>query len=266
MDRVASSFSSPSLAGGAPRAVVSDRDVAAVAGARPDGRGGLPCLPDLIALGRRGPAASTAGGGSVATVHGTSPSDPDHAHPAATDRAVASDQGLTGITSQRGPQGPANTPRDVARRSGVFAPTRHRDTGAICVPPASDTRRGADAETTELDTTEVEETFSAWAAARYTRRRGASPPTDGSAAQMGTRSGRRGHATRGSRRSGGHRLEPVADTTPRDAAPPASKGASALPPWGSDRGDRGGPAPLARRGSADAARCGAPYPSPPVSS
>jgi len=212
MDRVASSSSSPSLAGGAPRAFVSDGDVAAVAGARPDGRGGLPSLPDLIALGQGGPAASTAGGGSVATVHGTSPSDPYHAHPAATDRAFASDQGLTGMTSQRGPRGLANTPRDVARRSCVFAPPRRRDTGATRLPPASDARRRADTETKELDTTEAEETFSAWAAARSARRRGASPPTDGSAAQMGTRSGRRGHATRGSRRSGGHRLEPVADT------------------------------------------------------
>jgi len=213
MDRVASSSSSPSLAGGAPRAVVSDSDVAAVAGARPDGRGGLPSLPDLIALGRGGPAASTAGGGSVATVHGTSPSGPDHAHPAATDRAVASDQGLTGMTSQRGPGGPANTPRDVARRRGVFAPPRRHDTGATRLSPASDARRRADVETTGLDTTEAEETFSASAAARNARRRGALPPTDCSAAQMGTRSGRRGVATRRSHRSGGHRLEPVADTT-----------------------------------------------------
>ena len=213
MDRVASSSSSPSLAGGAPRAFVSDGDVAAVAGARPDGRGGLPSLPDLIALTRGSPAASTAGSGSVAMVHGTSPSDPDHVYPAATDRAVASDQGLTGMTSQRGPGGPANTPRDEARRSGVFAPPRRHDTGATRLSPASDARRRADVETTGLDTTEAEETFSASAAARNARRRGALPPTDGSAAQMGTRSGRRGAATRRSHRSGGHLLEPVADTT-----------------------------------------------------
>jgi len=119
-----------SLARGAPRAVVSDGDVAAVARARPDGRGGLPSLLYLIALGRGGPTASTAGGGSVATVHGTSPFDPDHANPAATDRAVASDQGLTGTTYQQGPGGPANTPRDMLRRRGVFSPPRRRDTGA----------------------------------------------------------------------------------------------------------------------------------------
>jgi len=89
MDRVASSSSSSSVAEGAPRAVVSDGDVGAATGARMNGRGWLPSLPDLIALGRWGPAASTAGGGSVATVHGTSPFDPDHAHSAATDRAVA---------------------------------------------------------------------------------------------------------------------------------------------------------------------------------
>jgi len=213
MDRVASSSSSSSLAEGAPRAVVSDGDVAAVAGARPDGRGGLPSLPDLIDLGRGGPAASRAGGGSVATVRGASPFDPDHAHPAATDRAVASDQGLTGTTSQRGPGGPANTPRDMARRSGVFAPPRRRDAGASRLLPSSAARRRADAETTELDTTEAEETFSAWAAARTERRRGASPPTDGSAAQMRTSSRRRGRSVRGSRRSGGRRPETTADTT-----------------------------------------------------
>jgi len=189
MDRVASSSSSSSLAGGAPRAVVSDGDFAAVAGARPDGRGGLPSLPDLLSLGRGGPAASTAGGSSVATVDGTSLFDPNHAHPAATDLAVDSDQGLTGMTSQWGPGGPANTPRDMARRSGVFAPPRRRDARATRLSPASAARRRADAKTTELDTTEAEETFSAWAA------------------------GRRGKARRGSRRAGGRRPEPVADTT-----------------------------------------------------
>jgi len=126
MDRVASSSSSSSVAGGAPRAVVSDGDVAAVAGARADGRGGLPSLPDLIALGRGGPAASTAGGGSVATVHGTSPFDPDYTHPAATDRAVASDLGLTGTASKRGPGGPRTPPRT---RGAGAALSRRRDAG-----------------------------------------------------------------------------------------------------------------------------------------
>jgi len=213
MGRVASSSSSSSAAGGAPRAVVSDGDVAAATGARTDGRGGLPFLPDLIALGRGGPAASTAGGGSVATVRGKSPFDPDHAHPAATDRAVASDLGLTGIASQRGPGGPANTPRDPTRRGGAFAPPRRRDAGGHHPAPSSAAHRRADADKTELDTTEAEETFSAWAAARAERRRGASPPTDGSAAQMGARTGRHGRSSRGSRRSAERRPETSADTT-----------------------------------------------------
>jgi len=213
MDRVASSSSPSSVAGGASRAVVSDGDVAAVAGARADGRGGLPSLPDLIALGRGGPAASTAGGGSVATVHGTSPFDPDHAHPAATDRAVASDLGLTGTASQRGPGGPANTPRDPRRRGGAFAPPRRQDGAGHGPAPSSAACRRADAETTEVDTAVAEETFSAWAAARSGRHRGASLPTDGSAAQMGTRTGHHGRTARGSRRSTRRRPETAADTT-----------------------------------------------------
>jgi len=64
-----------------------------------------------------------------------------------------------------------------------------------------------------MDTTDTEETFCARAAARTERRHGASPPTDGSVAQMRTRSGRRGHSVRGSRRSGGRRPETAADTT-----------------------------------------------------
>jgi len=159
MDRVASSSSSSSVAGGAPRAVVSDGDVTAVAGARADGRGGLPSLPDLIALGRGGPAASTAGGGSVATVHGTSPFDPEHAHLAATDRAVASDLGLTETASQRGPGEPANTPRDPRRRGGAFEPPWRQDGAGHGPAPSSAARRRADAETTEFDPTEAEETF-----------------------------------------------------------------------------------------------------------
>ena len=130
-------------------------------------------MPDLIALGRGDLAAWTAGGGSVATVHGTSPCLPDHAHPAATDRAVGSDLGLTGIASQRRPGGPANTPRDPTRRSGAFAPPRRRYAVGHHPAPSSAARRRADAETTELDTTEAEETFSDWAAARAKRRRGA---------------------------------------------------------------------------------------------
>ena len=170
-------------------------------------------MPDLIALGRGGPAASTAGGGSVATVRGTSSFDPDHAHPAATNRAVASDLGLTGIASQRGPGGAANTPRDRTRRGGAFAPPRRRDAVGHHPTPSSAARIRADAERTQLDTTEAEETFSGWAAARAERRRGASPPTDGSAAQMGTRTGRHGRSSRGSRRSAGRRPETSADTT-----------------------------------------------------
>jgi len=213
MDRVASSSSSSSAAGGAPRAVVSNGDVAAAAGARADRRGGLPSLPDLIALGRKSPAASTAGGGSVATVHGTSPFDPDHVHLAATDRAVASDLRPTGTASQRGPGGPANTPRDPRRRSCAFAPPRRLDLAGHDPATSSAARRRADAETTEVDTTEAEETVSAWAAARAERRLGASPRTDGSAAQMGTRTGRHGRTARGSRRSTGHRPETAADKT-----------------------------------------------------
>ena len=178
-----------------------------------DKRGELPSLPDLVALGRGDLAASTAGGGSVATVHGTLSCDSDHAHPAATNRAVASDLGLTGIASQRGPGRPANTPRDPTRRGGVFAPPRRRDAVGHHPAPSSAARRRADAETTELDTREAEETFSDWAAARAERRRGASPPADGSAAQMGTRTGRHGRSTRGSRRSAGRRPETSADTT-----------------------------------------------------
>ena len=189
MDRVAFSSSSSFVAGSTPLVVVSDGDVAAVAGARADGRGGFPSLPDLIALGRGGPAASTAGGGSVATVHGTSPFDLDHAHHAATDRVVASDLGLTETASQRGPGGPANTPRDPRRQGSVFAPPRCQDGAGLGPAPSCAARRRADATIAEVDTTEAKETFSAWAAARAGRRRGASPPTEGSAAQMGTRTG-----------------------------------------------------------------------------
>jgi len=213
MERIAFSSSSSSLAGGTPRAVLSDGDVAAVAGARPDGRGGLPSLPDLIALGRGGPASSTAGGQSVATVHRPSLFDPNYVYLAATDRAVASDQGLTEMTSQRGPGGPANTPRDMARRRDVFAPPRTRDAGANGPPPSSAARRRADAQTTEVDTTEAEEMSSAWAAACTKRRHGASLPTDDSAAQMRILLGRRGHSVRGSQRLGGRRPETAVDTT-----------------------------------------------------
>lgn len=157
MDRAFSSSSS-FVSGGAPRAVESDGIVAAPARARPNVSGGLLSLPDLIVLGRESPVASTAGCGSVAPVHGASPFDLGHAHPVATDRAIVSDKGLTGTRSQRGSGGPTNTPRDMMRRSGVSARPRRRYARAIRPPPAPAASRWANAETTELDTTEADMT------------------------------------------------------------------------------------------------------------